>query len=107
VDQLSVGRLSSSASILEQYCGPDTSGSAFYLATWESDDPEIVRDRLDRISSTPAEHIGVLVAGSCIFNQRSVLSPQFRWLSLLVSVVRDSRKAKASSTVYSMYETQV
>jgi hypothetical protein len=42
----------------------DTSGSAFYLAAWESDDPEIVRDRLDRISSTVEELIDVLEYGA-------------------------------------------
>jgi hypothetical protein len=30
------------------------------LAAWESDDPEIVRDRLDRISSTAEELIDVV-----------------------------------------------
>jgi hypothetical protein len=31
------------AYVVGRYCGLDTSGSAFYLAAWESDDPEIVR----------------------------------------------------------------
>lgn len=34
------------AYVVGRYCGLDTSGSAFYLAAWESDDPEIVRERL-------------------------------------------------------------
>ncbi|WP_225336218.1 ArdC-like ssDNA-binding domain-containing protein [Halomicrobium urmianum] len=48
------------AYVVGRYCGLDTSGSAFYLAAWESDDPEIVRDRLDRISRTVRELIEVL-----------------------------------------------
>jgi len=50
--------------VVGRYCGLDTSGSAFYLAAWESDDPEIVRDRLDRISSTAEELIDVLKDGA-------------------------------------------
>ncbi len=46
--------------VVGRYCGLDTSGSAFYLAAWESDDPEVVRDRLDRISRTARELIEVL-----------------------------------------------
>jgi len=42
----------------------DTSGSAFYLAAWESDDPEVVRDHLDRISSIAEELIDVLKDGA-------------------------------------------
>jgi hypothetical protein len=38
----------------------DTSGSAFYLAAWESDDSEVVRERLGRISQTAEELIDVL-----------------------------------------------
>jgi len=34
------------AYVVGRYCGLDTSGSAFYLAAWESDDPEVVRERL-------------------------------------------------------------
>jgi len=52
------------AYVVGRYCGLDTSGSAFYLAAWESDDPEIVRDRLDRISSTAEELIDVLEDGA-------------------------------------------
>ena len=51
------------AYVVGQYCGLDTSGSAFYLAAWESDDPEIVRNRLDRISPTAEELIDVLEDG--------------------------------------------
>jgi hypothetical protein len=48
------------AYVVGRYYSLDTSGSAFYLAAWESDDPEIVRDRLDRISSTAEELIDVV-----------------------------------------------
>jgi len=48
------------AYVVGRYCGLDTSGSAFYLAAWESDDPEVVRERLGRISSTAEEFINVL-----------------------------------------------
>jgi hypothetical protein len=48
------------AYIVGRYCGLDTSGSAFYLAAWESDDPEVVRDRLGRISRTSEQLITVL-----------------------------------------------
>jgi hypothetical protein len=48
------------AYVVGRYCGLNTSGSAFYLAAWESDDPEVVRDRLDRISSTAEELIDVV-----------------------------------------------
>ena len=45
-----------------RYCGLDTSGSAFYLAAWESDDPEVVRERLGRISTSAQKIIGTLEA---------------------------------------------
>ena len=48
------------AYVVGRYCGLDTSGSAFYLAAWASDDPEVVRDRLGRISRTATEIIGLL-----------------------------------------------
>jgi hypothetical protein len=48
------------AYVVGRYCGLDTSGSAFYLAAWESDDPEVVRKRLGRISRTAEEIIDVL-----------------------------------------------
>ncbi|WP_226008360.1 ArdC-like ssDNA-binding domain-containing protein [Natrinema salinisoli] len=45
------------AYVVGRYFGLDTSGSAFYLAAWESDDPEVVRNRLERISRTAEEII--------------------------------------------------
>ncbi len=48
------------AYVVGRYCGLDTSGSAFYLAAWEADDPEVVRDRLDRISGTAETIIDAL-----------------------------------------------
>ena len=42
------------------YCGLDISRAAFYLATWESDDHEVVRERLGRISRPAQEIIEVL-----------------------------------------------
>ncbi|ELY93124.1 hypothetical protein C484_07913 [Natrialba taiwanensis DSM 12281] len=46
--------------IVGRYFGLDTSGSAFYLATWQGEEPEAILDRLERISSTAAEIIGVV-----------------------------------------------
>jgi hypothetical protein len=48
------------AYIVGRYFGLDTSGSAFYLAAWESDDPSVVRERLGRISRTTERLIDVL-----------------------------------------------
>ncbi len=48
------------AYIVGRYFGLDTSGSAFYLAAWESDDAAGVGNRLDRISNTAEEFIDVL-----------------------------------------------
>jgi hypothetical protein len=48
------------AYVVGRYCGLDTSGSAFYLAAWASDDPEGVRERLGRISRTAEELIEIL-----------------------------------------------
>ena len=48
------------AYIVGRYCGLDTSGSAFYLAAWNSDDTEVIQERLERISRTAEELIGVL-----------------------------------------------
>lgn len=48
------------AYVVGRYYGVDTSGSAFYLATWESDDPEVVRERLGRISRMAQEIIEVI-----------------------------------------------
>lgn len=53
------------AYIVGRYHGLDTSGSAFYLAAWESDNPEAVRDRLDRISQTAEDLIKVLEEQQC------------------------------------------
>ena len=52
------------AYVVGRYCGLDTSGSAFYLAAWESDDSEVVRERLGRISRTAEELIDVLESES-------------------------------------------
>jgi hypothetical protein len=49
------------AYIVGRYCGLDTSGSAFYLASWESDDAEVIRERLGRISRTAEEIIEILM----------------------------------------------
>ncbi|WP_226483276.1 DUF955 domain-containing protein [Natrinema amylolyticum] len=46
--------------IVGRYFGLDTSGSAFYLAAWEGDEPEAIFDRLERISSTAAEIIDIV-----------------------------------------------
>jgi len=51
------------AYIVGRYCGLDTSGSAFYLAAWQDDDPDVVQDRLGRISSTAQEIIGTVAEG--------------------------------------------
>ncbi|MCY4732107.1 DUF955 domain-containing protein [Natronomonas gomsonensis] len=48
------------AYVVGRYVGLDTSGSAFYLAAWESDDASVVRDRLGRISRTAEQLIDVL-----------------------------------------------
>jgi hypothetical protein len=47
------------AYVVGRYCGLDTSGSAFYLAPWSSYNPEIIRERLGRISRTAEEVIEV------------------------------------------------
>ena len=48
------------AYVVGRYYSLDTSGSAFYLAAWESDNPEIVREHFDRISTTAEEIIDAL-----------------------------------------------
>ena len=48
------------AYIVGRYCGLDTSGSAFYLAAWQGDDPELIQDRLERITSTAEEIIEMI-----------------------------------------------
>ncbi len=48
------------AYIVGRFFGLDTSGSAFYLAAWRNDDPDMIQDRLDRISSTAQDIIDVV-----------------------------------------------
>lgn len=48
------------AYIVGRYFDLDTSGSAFYLAAWQDDDPEVIQDRLNRISSTAQEIISAV-----------------------------------------------
>ena len=45
------------AYIVGRYFGLDTSGSAFYLAAWQDEDPESIMDRFGRISRTATELI--------------------------------------------------
>jgi hypothetical protein len=52
------------AYVVGRYCGLDTSGSAFYLAAWESEDPEVVRDRLGRISTVSNKLIELFEDGA-------------------------------------------
>ncbi|MDS0300888.1 ImmA/IrrE family metallo-endopeptidase [Halogeometricum sp. S1BR25-6] len=49
------------AYIVGRYFGLDTSGSAFYLATWQGDEPEVIQERLGRITSTAQQIIGIVV----------------------------------------------
>ncbi|QLD90372.1 DUF955 domain-containing protein [Natronomonas salina] len=49
------------AYVVGRYFDLDMSGSAFYLAAWESDDPEAVRERLGRISRTAQDVIDCLI----------------------------------------------
>jgi hypothetical protein len=51
------------AYIVGRYFDLDTSGSAFYLAAWQDDDPDVIQDRLSRISSTAQEIIDTVVEG--------------------------------------------
>ncbi len=48
------------AYIVGRFFGLDTSGSAFYLAAWQDDDPEVVQDRLGRIGSIAQEIIDIV-----------------------------------------------
>lgn len=48
------------AYVVGRYFGLDTSNSAFYLAAWKSDDTDEIQERIQRISATAAEIIGVL-----------------------------------------------
>jgi hypothetical protein len=45
------------AYIVSRYFGLDADNAAFYLAAWDGDAPETVRDRLDRISQTATDII--------------------------------------------------
>jgi len=73
------------AYVVGRYCGLDTSGSAFYLAAWESDDPGVVASGLDgsvgrqRNSSTCSK--SHLLAK--LVNQQIAGISLFRWLSFL------------------------
>ncbi|QLH84927.1 DUF955 domain-containing protein [Halosimplex pelagicum] len=46
--------------IVGRHCGLDMSGSAFYLAAWDSESADAIRDRLQRISRTAADLLGFL-----------------------------------------------
>lgn len=48
------------AYVVGRYFGLDMSGSAFYLASWKSDDPAVVRDRLGCVSRTAQKIIETL-----------------------------------------------
>jgi len=48
------------AYIVGRYFELNTSGSAFYLAAWQGDEPDVIQDRLSRISSTAQEIIGTV-----------------------------------------------
>jgi len=48
------------AYIVGRYCGLDTSGSAFYLAAWQGEDPASIQNRLGRISNTAKEIIKMI-----------------------------------------------
>jgi hypothetical protein len=43
-----------------RHFGLDASNSAFYLASWAGDDPEVIRERLDRISRTSQQLIDTI-----------------------------------------------
>ena len=51
------------AYIVSRHCGLDADNAAFYLAAWDGEASETVRDRLDRISKTAAELIATV--GEC------------------------------------------
>ncbi|QPV61581.1 DUF955 domain-containing protein [Halosimplex litoreum] len=48
------------AYIVGRHCGLDMSGSALYLAAWDTECADAIRDRLQRISRTAADLIGFL-----------------------------------------------
>ena len=50
------------AYVVGRYFELDTSGSAFYVAAWGSDDPEAILDRLSRISQTAEELVTAIDA---------------------------------------------
>ncbi|GCF12084.1 hypothetical protein Harman_00190 [Haloarcula mannanilytica] len=50
------------AYVVGRHFGLDMSGSALYLAAWQSDEPEKILDRLDRISRTVTEVIEAIRA---------------------------------------------
>jgi len=50
------------AYIVGRYCGLDTSGSAFYLAAWNSEDTEVIQERLQRISRRQKSSLVCLLA---------------------------------------------
>lgn len=50
------------ADVVGRYFRVDTNGSAFYPATGESDDSEVVRDRLGRGSRTAEDLIDIRVS---------------------------------------------
>jgi hypothetical protein len=51
------------AYVVGRYFGLDTSNSAFYLAAWQDDESDAVRDRLERISKTSTELIETAICG--------------------------------------------
>ncbi|MDT3435541.1 ImmA/IrrE family metallo-endopeptidase [Haloarcula sp. 1CSR25-25] len=50
------------AYVVGRHFGLDMSGSALYLAAWQSDEPDTILDRLDRISRTATEIIEAIRA---------------------------------------------
>ncbi|MFC7138494.1 ImmA/IrrE family metallo-endopeptidase [Halosimplex aquaticum] len=48
------------AYIVGRHCGLDMSGSTFYLAAWDAESADAIRNRLQRISQTAADLIGFL-----------------------------------------------
>ena len=50
------------AYIVSRHCGLDADNAAFYLAAWDGEASETVRDRLDRISRTASEIIAKVEA---------------------------------------------
>jgi len=50
------------AYVVGRYFDLDTSGSAFYLAAWQDDEPDVLMDRLGRVSRTASEIIEAMEA---------------------------------------------